>query len=73
MVDSPSVGYEMALLNLDTGILIPRVGQGPYFGQATWFTRFHPEKLLSAIDRYVIEIFLVIGVLDNALQRNATG
>lgn len=48
-------------------------GQGPYFGQATWFARFHTEKLPSAIDRYVNEILRVIGVLDNALEANGTG
>jgi glutathione S-transferase len=48
-------------------------GQGPYFGQATWFARFHPEKLPSAIDRYVNEIDRVLGVLDDALSRNKTG
>lgn len=43
-------------------------GQGPYFGQAVWFTRFHPEKLQSAIDRYTKEVHRVTGVLDRALQ-----
>ncbi|KAH8156115.1 hypothetical protein CIB48_g12131, partial [Xylaria polymorpha] len=36
-------------------------GQGPYYGQAVWFTRYHPEKLQSAIDRYVKEIYRVTG------------
>ncbi|KAL3484499.1 glutathione S-transferase [Aspergillus germanicus] len=44
--------------------------QGPYYGQATWFARFHPEKLPSAIERYVAEIFRVIGVLEEGLVRN---
>lgn len=44
-------------------------GQGPYFGQATWFGRFHPEKVPSATDRYVTEIFRVTGVLDTALEK----
>lgn len=43
-------------------------GQGPYFGQAVWFTRHHPEKFQSAIDRYIKEIRRVTGVLDRALQ-----
>lgn len=43
-------------------------GQGPYFGQATWFVRFHPEKLQSAIDRYVAETIRVIEVLDRSLS-----
>jgi len=48
-------------------------GQGPYFGQATWFARFHPEKIPSATERYVNEILRVIGVLDTALGKNGTG
>lgn len=48
-------------------------GQGPYFGQATWFARFHTEQIPSAIDRYVAEILRVTGVLDNALRDNGTG
>ena len=43
-------------------------GQGPYFGQAAWFKNFHPEKLPSAIDRYMNEIRRVSGVLDRALE-----
>lgn len=43
-------------------------GQGPYFGQAVWFTRFHSEKVPSAVDRYVNEIRRVSGVLDRVLK-----
>ncbi|KAJ5164836.1 uncharacterized protein N7500_006666 [Penicillium coprophilum] len=43
-------------------------GQGPYFGQAVWFTRYHSEKVQSAIDRYVKEIHRISGVLDRVLQ-----
>ncbi|PYH42567.1 glutathione S-transferase family protein [Aspergillus saccharolyticus JOP 1030-1] len=43
-------------------------GQGPYFGQAVWFTLFHPEQIQSAKDRYVNEIRRVTGVLNKALQ-----
>lgn len=46
-------------------------GQGPYFGQKTWFTFFHPEKLQSAIDRYANEIRRVLGVIE--LHLNKTG
>lgn len=42
-------------------------GQGPYFGQAVWFTRFHPEQIESAKERYVKEIRRVSGVLDKFL------
>lgn len=43
-------------------------GQGPYFGQAVWFTTYHPEKLPSAVDRYVNEIRRVSSVLDRVLK-----
>ncbi|KAF2731140.1 glutathione transferase [Polyplosphaeria fusca] len=45
-------------------------GQGPYFGQAVWFTVYHPERLPAVIDRYVNEIRRVSGVLDGVLQEN---
>lgn len=47
-------------------------GQGPYFGQAAWFTFFHPEKLPSAQERYLKEIERVIGVLDGWLQKKTS-
>ena len=43
-------------------------GQGPYFGQAAWFTAYHSEKVPSAVERYVNEIKRVSGVLDKVLQ-----
>lgn len=43
-------------------------GQGPYFGQAVWFTAFHAEKLPSVIARYVDEVVRVSGVLNRALK-----
>ncbi|KAJ5482478.1 hypothetical protein N7475_001290 [Penicillium sp. IBT 31633x] len=43
-------------------------GQGPYFGQAIWFSRYHSEKVQSAIDRYIKEIRRVTGVLNRGLQ-----
>jgi hypothetical protein len=27
-------------------------GQGPYYGQAVWFTKYHPEAVQSARERY---------------------
>ncbi|KAI1119719.1 glutathione S-transferase II [Nemania abortiva] len=44
-------------------------GQGPYFGQAGWFTVLHAEKLPSAISRYQDEVRRIHGVLDGWLQR----
>ncbi|RYP45500.1 hypothetical protein DL768_008167 [Monosporascus sp. mg162] len=44
-------------------------GQGPYFGQALWFSLFHHEKLPSAIDRYVGEVHRVTGVVEGWLKK----
>jgi glutathione S-transferase len=49
------------------------LGQGPYYGQATWFARFHPERLPSATTRYLDEIVRVIGVIELGLERNESG
>jgi len=43
-------------------------GQGPYFGQAVWFMRYHAEKLPSAIERYVREVERVVSVIDAHLK-----
>jgi glutathione S-transferase len=43
-------------------------GQGPYFGQAAWFSVLHQEKLPSAIDRYVTELKRILGVLESSLE-----
>jgi len=43
-------------------------GQGPYYGQANWFKMAHPEKVQSAIDRYVNEIRRISKVLDTYLK-----
>lgn len=43
-------------------------GQGPYYGQAIWFQRYHPEKIESAVQRYQNEAIRVIGVLNEHLK-----
>ncbi|OJD18235.1 hypothetical protein AJ78_01735 [Emergomyces pasteurianus Ep9510] len=43
-------------------------GQGPYFGQAGWFTVLHHEKIPSAIERYQNQVRRVLGVLNIALE-----
>ncbi|KAK4500886.1 hypothetical protein PRZ48_009078 [Zasmidium cellare] len=43
-------------------------GQGPYFGQKAWFTRYHPEKVPSAIARYDKEIERILGVIELHLE-----
>jgi glutathione S-transferase len=47
-------------------------GQGPYYGQAAWFRKFHHEQLPSAIDRYVAEVKRVTGVLESHLSKQRT-
>lgn len=48
-------------------------GQGPYFGQAVWFTKFHAEQLPSAQERYYREIERVTSVLDGHLKSQPKG
>ncbi|KAL4937242.1 hypothetical protein BDV06DRAFT_203344 [Aspergillus oleicola] len=43
-------------------------GQGPYFGQAVWFKKYHTERVQSALDRYIGEIKRVSGVLESWLK-----
>ncbi|KAK6608031.1 glutathione S-transferase [Botrytis cinerea] len=43
-------------------------GQGPYYGQAIWFSELHPEKIQSAIDRFANEVRRVTGVLESVLK-----
>ncbi|KAJ5100130.1 hypothetical protein N7532_007131 [Penicillium argentinense] len=43
-------------------------GQAPYYGQASWFIKLHPEKVQSAIDRYRNEIHRVCSVLESVLK-----
>ncbi len=42
-------------------------GVGPMFGQMTHFTRYAPEKLPYAVDRYTKESHRLTGVLDRRL------
>ncbi|TFK47695.1 glutathione S-transferase [Heliocybe sulcata] len=44
-------------------------GQGPYFGQAAWFSWYHSEKIPSAVERYQNEIKRVFKVLDGELAQ----
>ena len=45
----------------------------PYFGQATWFQKFHSEKIPSAIERYDNEVKRVFGVLESVLVKRPSG
>lgn len=44
-------------------------GQGPYYGQVTWFKKFHHEQLPSAVERYVNEVNRVSSVLEGHLAK----
>ncbi|KAF3008697.1 hypothetical protein E8E13_009463 [Curvularia kusanoi] len=48
-------------------------GQGPYYGQAVWFTKYHSEQIESAKERYYREIERVTGVLDKHLRSQEKG
>lgn len=43
-------------------------GQGPYFGQAVWFNKFHKEDVLSAKQRYEEQTVRVFEVLNKILD-----
>ena len=47
--------------------------RSPYFGQAGWFARYHPERIPSAIERYQKEILRVFSVLDSVLAKPENG
>ena len=51
------------------GLFFQASGQGPYFGQAQWFMKWHHEHLPSAIKRYQDEILRVFSVLERIFQR----
>jgi len=55
--------------HLNQWLFFQASGQGPYYGQAAWFARAHPEKIPSAIERYQAEIIRVLGVLESALSK----
>ncbi|KAL4995983.1 glutathione S-transferase [Aspergillus recurvatus] len=44
-------------------------GQGPYYGQACWFKKYHPERIPSALERYVNEMRRVSGVVNAFLEK----
>lgn len=54
------------LCQCDVAALIPH---SPYYGQASWFLVYHPEKVPSAIERYSKEIVRVLGVLEGVLSK----
>lgn len=57
------------MASLNTWLFFQASGQGPYFGQAAWFSMFHSEKIPSAIERYKNEILRVHQVLEDVLSK----
>ncbi|KAI4175067.1 MAG: hypothetical protein LQ346_008130 [Caloplaca aetnensis] len=53
---------------LNQWLLFQTSGQGPYYGQASWFHVLHPEKVISVINRYVEESRRICGVLEGCLH-----
>ncbi|KAI0771071.1 glutathione S-transferase C-terminal-like protein [Trametes elegans] len=64
-----SVADEKEKYSLIQWLFFQASGQGPYFGQAVWFLRYHPERVPSAVERYQKEILRVFGVLDSVLSK----
>ena len=60
-----------AMASLNTWLFFQASGQGPYFGQAAWFSMFHSEKIPSAIERYKNEIKRVYSVLESVLTKQS--
>ncbi|KAF2160575.1 hypothetical protein M409DRAFT_28960 [Zasmidium cellare ATCC 36951] len=58
-----------SLLAFPTDLIYIRIGQGPYFGQYSFFINYHPEKLPSVISRYENEILRIVGVMDKQLSK----
>ncbi|KAI5805169.1 glutathione S-transferase [Geopyxis carbonaria] len=57
---------------IEVWLLFQASGQGPYVGQAMWFTHYHHEKLESARVRYVNETRRVLGIVQNQLNREGS-
>ncbi|TBU37203.1 glutathione S-transferase C-terminal-like protein [Dichomitus squalens] len=64
-----SVSDEKERYSLIQWLFFQASGQGPYFGQAVWFLRSHPEQVPSAIERYRKEVLRVFSVLDSVLSK----
>ena len=47
--------------------------RSPYFGQAIWFMKYHPERVPSAVERYQKEVLRVFSVLDGVLAKAPGG
>ncbi|RPD81647.1 glutathione S-transferase C-terminal-like protein [Lentinus tigrinus ALCF2SS1-7] len=68
-----SVADEKERYHLIQWLFFQASGQGPYFGQAIWFMRYHSEKVPSAVERYQKEILRIFSVLDGVLAKAPGG
>ncbi|KAI0701457.1 glutathione S-transferase C-terminal-like protein [Cerioporus squamosus] len=68
-----TVTDDKAKYTLTQWLFFQASGQGPYFGQAFWFMKYHSEKIPSAIERYQKETLRVFGVLDGVLAKSPSG
>ena len=50
-------------------VTITDTGQAPLYGQSVWFSKYHPEELQRAVDRYVNKARRVAGVLQGVLEK----
>ncbi|CCX08378.1 glutathione S-transferase C-terminal-like protein [Pyronema domesticum] len=57
---------------IEQWMLYQATGQGPYLGQAMWFTHYHPEKVQSAMTRYTDETRRVLGIVEKQLSREGS-
>jgi len=64
-----SVADSKEAYELEQWLFFQASGQGPYFGQAQWFMKWHHECLPSAIKRYQDEILRVFSVLERIFNR----
>lgn len=61
---------------LQSWLMFQMSGQGPIFGQKTWFENFHKDiNVVSAIERFREETARIVGVIDSHLgkQRKKIG
>ncbi|PSS32161.1 hypothetical protein PHLCEN_2v2069 [Hermanssonia centrifuga] len=64
-----SVTTEGDKFQLTQWLFFQASGQGPYYGQASWFVYSHPEKIESAKERYMNETLRILGVLESVLSK----
>ena len=64
-------GGDAARAEMLSWLMFIATGVGPFSGQAVHFTRFAPEKVPYAVDRYLFEAERHYGILDERLKERA--